>query len=66
VALQQAPGFVSHVGFPSAGGWTVIEVWETQQDWNRFRDETLMPAAQQTGMAEPNIEITEVHNLLMR
>jgi hypothetical protein len=65
-ALRQAPGFVSHVGFPSAAGWTVIEVWETQQDWDRFLQGTLLPAAQQVGMPEPKIETTEVYGFVVR
>ena len=64
--LRRAPGFVSHVGFPSAGGWTVIEVWETQQDWDRFLQGTILPAAQQVRTPEPRIETIEVHNVVVR
>lgn len=35
-ALAQAPGFVSHVSGAFAGGYRVIEVWETRdahQSW---------------------------------
>lgn len=28
---------------PSAGGWTIVAVHESQASWERFRDEILMP-----------------------
>ena len=32
-----------HAAGPSADGWTIIAVHESQESWERFRDETLMP-----------------------
>ncbi len=31
---------------PSAGGWTIMAVHESQESWERFRDEILMPRMQ--------------------
>jgi hypothetical protein len=37
-------GQVFHAAGPSADGWTIVAVHESQESWERFRDETLMPA----------------------
>ena len=34
--MRAAKGFVSHAGGPSpSGGWRVVEVWDSQEDWRR-------------------------------
>jgi hypothetical protein len=37
-------GQVFHAAGPSDGGWTIVAVHNSQESWERFRDETLMPA----------------------
>ena len=37
-------GQIFHAAGPSADGWTITAVHESQESWERFRDETLMPA----------------------
>ncbi len=41
---EQPKGFISHVVTRSPGGLRRTEVWETQEDWDRFRAERLGPA----------------------
>lgn len=36
-------GQIFHVAGPSSDGWTITAVHESQESWERFRDETLMP-----------------------
>jgi hypothetical protein len=36
-------GQVSHMAGPSAGGWTIVAVHDSQASWEQFRDEVLMP-----------------------
>jgi hypothetical protein len=36
-------GQIYHVSGPSADGWTIIAVHESQESWERFRDDTLLP-----------------------
>jgi hypothetical protein len=36
-------GQLFHAAGPSADGWTIVAVHESQESWERFRDETLMP-----------------------
>jgi len=36
-------GQVFHAAGPSAEGWTIIAVHDSQQSWERFRDSVLTP-----------------------
>ena len=60
-------GQLFHAAGPSAGGWTIIAVHESQQSWERFRDGILLPrmaAGIQGGFASPPVEtVFDVHNL---
>jgi hypothetical protein len=37
-------GQMRHYAGPSANGWIVVAVWESKEDWETFRNETLLPA----------------------
>jgi hypothetical protein len=39
-------GQIFHAAGPSEGGWAVLAVHETQESWERFRDEILNPTLQ--------------------
>jgi hypothetical protein len=39
-------GLVAHVSGPSEVGWRIIDIWESEEDYQRFRVERLMPALQ--------------------
>ena len=43
---QLPAGQIFHAAGPSAGGWTVLAVHESQESWERFRDDILMPRMQ--------------------
>lgn len=54
-------GQVSHLAGPSADGWTIVAIHDSQQSWERFRDGILMPKMQagiDGGFAAPPQEIT--------
>jgi hypothetical protein len=36
-------GQIFHAAGPSAGGWTIVALHESQESWERFRDDILMP-----------------------
>ncbi len=36
-------GQVFHAAGPSADGWTVVAIHDSQQSWEQFRDDVLMP-----------------------
>jgi hypothetical protein len=38
-------GLIVHVAGPTDSGFRIIDVWESQEAWERFRNERLRPAA---------------------
>jgi hypothetical protein len=49
-------GQIFHAAGPSAGGWTIMAVHDSQESWERFRDEVLLPRMQagiEGGFATP-------------
>ena len=56
-----------HIAGPIDGGWRVITVWDSEEQFNEFRDTTLIPALQEAGegsRVSPSISAQPVHNLL--
>jgi hypothetical protein len=39
-------GQIFHAAGESPGGWTIMAIHESQESWEKFRDETLMPRMQ--------------------
>jgi hypothetical protein len=65
---QLPAGQVFHAAGPSEGGWTIVAVHESQESWERFRDEILMPRMQagiEGGFPTPPEETTiDVYKLM--
>jgi hypothetical protein len=40
-------GQLTHAAGPSAGGWTIVVVYDSRENWERFRDGVLMPRMKQ-------------------
>jgi hypothetical protein len=40
---ETPPGLISHVAIEREGGLRYVDVWETEEDWERFRQERLEP-----------------------
>ena len=56
---EYPPGFISHYAGPTADGWLVFDVWESQEDFERFAQEDLGPAvAAATGWQAPEMTPT--------
>jgi len=57
------PGMLYHAAGPTADGWCVVEVWESQEVLDRFFQEKLGAALQQ---AKINIQpqFFQVHNVM--
>lgn len=66
IGLEKPAGGIFHVAGPSPqGGWRVIEVWESEQDAQRFFKERLLPAFQALGAASPPPpQFWPVHNYM--
>jgi hypothetical protein len=42
--IRASKGFISHAGEPSpTGGWRVVEVWETEDDGQKWFNENVKP-----------------------
>jgi len=58
-------GQLFHAAGPSAGGWTIVAIHESQENWEQFRDGVLMPRMAEGiegGFTAPPQEATfEVH-----
>jgi hypothetical protein len=39
-------GQTFHAAGPSAGGWSIMAIHESQESWEKFRDGTLVPRMQ--------------------
>ncbi len=54
-------GLVAHLALRQQGGLRYIDVWESQADWERFRDEDLNPIVLKTmerhGIERPSVPI---------
>ena len=56
-------GRVYHVAAPSAGSWFVLDVWESQEQFDRF-GEVLIPTLQAAGITAATPEVRPVHNII--
>jgi hypothetical protein len=56
-----------HIASPIENGWRVITVWESEDRFQQFRDEKLLPALRESGEGEriaPNITAQPVYKLI--
>jgi hypothetical protein len=55
-SLSAAPpeGILYHACGPVAGGWRIVDVWDSQAAFDRFVDGTYVPAVRRTGGPEPS------------
>ena len=62
---EQLPeGCLVHIASPASGGFRVITVWESEDQYRQFREEKLIPAMQEVsgGNADgPDAEVQPVH-----
>lgn len=47
-------GILYHACGPVAGGWLIVDIWETADAFDRFVDGTYLPAVRQLGGPEPS------------
>ena len=61
------PGLIIHTAGPTATGWRVVDVWESEEALQKFRDGRLMPAIREAVgelPSPPKIEINPVYDLI--
>jgi len=49
---------------PSAGGWRIVSLWDSEGEFERFRDERLLPALTSMGVVIRPPEIWPVETVL--
>ena len=59
---KMAPGGRFHIAGPTDDGWRVVDMWESQEDFDRFFGDKLGAALQAVGMPEPTITTWQVHS----
>ena len=60
-------GCQAHIAGPSEAGWRVITVWDSEDQFQQFRDNKLIPALQDSGYGDrvsPQITTQPVHRFL--
>lgn len=59
-------GMVAHYAAPrEGGGWQVIDVWESEDAFRRFLEESVIPAAKELGAPPFESRVTELYNSLI-
>jgi quinol monooxygenase YgiN len=56
-----------HIAGPTDNGWRVISVWDSEEQFQQFRDQKLIPAMQEVGFGDrvaPKISAKPVHRLI--
>ena len=64
---QLPEGCQVHIAGPTESGWRVITVWDSDERFQQFRDETLIPTMREVGGEQriaPAIKTSPVHNLI--
>jgi len=51
-AEKTAPGLVAHVAGPVDGGYRIVDVWESKEDFQRFAEQHLDPAVRRAHSPE--------------
>ncbi|MEU8135458.1 hypothetical protein [Streptodolium elevatio] len=57
------PGIISHTAAPTADGWLVVDVWESEEAFQRF-GEFIIPALEELGVADAQPRIYPAHTVV--
>jgi hypothetical protein len=64
---EQSPeGLIIHSAGQSDQGWYIYDIWESQEHFQRFLDEKVMPASQELGLGQegPQPQIFPIDTLV--
>ena len=60
-----SPPELFHVAGPTDAGIRIVTVWESEQAFQKFIQERILPAAQQAGLGgQPKISMWNVHRVM--
>jgi hypothetical protein len=65
---EDPQGLILHTAAEHGGGMRIIDVWESEDAYRRFEEQTLFPAMGRAGLEPPQgepppLDTFEVHNL---
>ena len=58
------PGAIFHWAAKTDDGVRVVDVWESQDAFDKFAEEKIGPITAEVGLSEPKVTPHEVHNTL--
>jgi hypothetical protein len=58
-------GWLLHLAGPSKTGWRVVNVVPSQEEFEDFARERLLPALEEAGDATPQLTFSPVHRLVL-
>ena len=61
---EHPKGLLFHAGAPKGTGWTVVDVWESEDDFRAF-GAVLMPIIIKTGLPLAEPTVMPIHNMLV-
>ena len=61
--LAQRPGFIAHAAWQVAGGWQVMEIWESEAEHDSWAREVVIPAMPQE-IGPLKLTVQPLHNVL--
>ncbi len=65
MGLEGAPsGSRIRMAGPTADGWRIVSPWDSEADFERFREERLVPALKGIGRSLPPFEIWPIETVL--
>ncbi len=59
--MKSAKGFVSHANGPVPGGWRVIEVWDSEDDFNAWFEANVKPILPKDAPM-PSVKLEQLHH----
>lgn len=60
--LRSSPGFIAHMAGPTADGWCVNEIWQSQREADEFYAKKVFPHLPEG--IRPKRSVRELHTLL--
>ncbi len=65
--MKAARGFIAHTGAPIPGGWQVHEIWESQEAWEKFYREAILPLMVGVPVVQQQVNtIRPLHTVITR
>jgi len=55
-----------HVAGEADGGFRVVDVWDSAEQFQKFAEEQIAPLTQEEGFPPPEVSIWEIHNTMKR